>query len=92
MFRIILKIALFPLVVLLSLASLTTKASIYVGARVGALIINLFAFFGIVNLIGKDIPCALISGVVILLVLAILFFAANLELLFDTLRDSLKRI
>lgn len=86
----LLKVALFPIIVLLTLGSLAAKISIEVGARVGAVIINVFLVIGIVNLLGHDIPLAAISGVIILLVLLILFFAANVQLICESLRDSLR--
>ena len=92
MLRILLKIALFPLMILFGIFAIALKASVHVGTKVGALIINIFIIIGVINLIGKDIPCAVISGVIVLLLFAILFFATYLELLFDSLRDSLKRI
>ena len=92
MLRVLVKILLFPLVVLLGVASLATKCSVKIGSWVGAIIINIFAVLGIINLIGKDIPCAAISGGIILLVLAIIFLATYIELLFEDLRDALKRI
>ena len=90
--RALIKIALLPVMVLLTIASFLTKISIEIGARVGAVIINAFLVIGIINLIGHDIPLAAISGVIIGLVLLAIFFAANLQLLFDSLRDSLRRI
>ena len=84
--RALIKIALLPVMVLLTIASLLTKISIEIGARVGAVIINAFLVIGIINLIGHD------SGVIIGLVLLAIFFAANVQLLFDSLRDSLRRI
>ena len=92
MLRVLLKIVLAPLVGFFGFASVLTRISFEIGTRVGAIIINIFAVIGIINLIGKDIPCAAISGVIILLVLAILFFAVNLELFFDSIKDSLKKI
>ena len=91
-FRVLLKILLFPVIELLTIASLLTKASIEIGGRLGGIIINIFAILGIINLLGSDLPTAAISGVVILLVLLALFFAANLQLFLDSLRDTLKRI
>lgn len=90
--RVLLKILLFPVIALLTIASLLTKASIEIGGRLGGIIINIFAILGIINLLGRDLPTAAISGVVILLVLLALLFAANLQLFFDSLRDTLKRI
>lgn len=90
--RALLKIALFPLVVLLTMGSVLAKLSIEIGARVGAIIINVFLVIGIINLIGHDAALAAISGVIIGLVLLAIFFAANVQLLFDSLRDSLRRI
>ena len=90
--RALLKIALFPLVVLLTMGSVLAKLSIEIGARVGAIIINVFLVIGIINLIGHDVALAAISGVIIGLVLIAIFFAANVQLLFDSLRDSLRRI
>ena len=90
--RALLKIALFPLVVLFTMGSVLAKVSIEIGARVGAVIINVFLVIGIINLIGHDIPLAAISGVISGLVLLAIFFAANIQLLFDSLKDSLRRI
>lgn len=92
MMRILLKIALFPIVFLLGFASVLTQLSLEIGARVGGIVISIFAVLGIINLIGRDLPVAAISGVIILLILVVLFFAANVKLLLDSLRDSLKRI
>ena len=92
MLRILLKIALFPLMILLGIVAIAIKASVHIGTRVGAFIMNIFIIIGIINLIGKDIPCTVISGVLVLLLFAVLFFATYLDLLFDSLRDSLKRI
>ncbi|SFH58374.1 hypothetical protein SAMN04487830_102147 [Pseudobutyrivibrio sp. OR37] len=90
--RVLLKLMLVPVMALLTMGSLLAKVSIEVGARVGAIIINIFLVIGIVNLIGHDIPLAAISGVIIVLVLGILFFVANLQLICDSLRDNLRRI
>ncbi|SDH30780.1 hypothetical protein SAMN05421493_101272 [Pseudobutyrivibrio sp. 49] len=91
-FRVFLKLILVPVMALLTIGSLLAKVSIEVGARVGAVIINIFLVIGIINLIGHDIPLAAISGVIIVVVLGILFFAANLQLICDSLRDNLRRI
>ena len=90
--RVLLKLILVPVMALLTMGSLLAKVSIEVGARVGAVIINIFLVIGIINLIGHDIPLAAISGVIIVLVLGTLFFAANLQLICDSLRDNLRRI
>ena len=90
--RFLFKVILVPVMILLTMGSLLAKVSIEVGARVGAVIINIFLVIGIINLIGHDIPLAAISGVIIVMVLAILFFAANVQLICDSLRDNLRRI
>lgn len=87
--RVILKIMLLPFAALFGLAALLTRASIKVGCFIAGFLINICLIMAVVNLISHQIPAAIISLVIILVIVAILFIATNVELLFDWLRSIL---
>ena len=90
--RVLAKVVVFPLILLLGLASAFTKVSVRLGCYVGGFIINLFIICAVINLLAHNIPIAAVCGAFILGIIGILFFATNIELLCDDLRDALKQI
>lgn len=90
--RFVLKILVLPLLLVIDIATLITKASIYVGCYVAGAALWLCGICCVLALIFKMIPCAIFFAAVIVVMLLCLFAAANVQLLLESAHGALKKI
>ena len=90
--RFLLKIIVLPLLLVIDVMTFITKASIFVGCYVAGAAVWLCGICCVFAIIFKMIPCAIFFAVILALMLACLFLAANLQLILESAHGVLKRI
>lgn len=90
--RFLLKIIVLPLLLVIDVMALITKASIFVGCYVAGAAVWLCGICCVLAIIFKMIPCAIFFAVILALMLVCLFLAANLQLILESAHGVLKRI
>lgn len=90
--RVLAKVAVFPLVIILTIAGLIVRLFIKVGSMVSGVAVLLLVICAVLALINKMWLQLGIFGLIFLAMFVILFASAELQVWIDVAMDSLKRV
>ena len=90
--RFLLKLLTLPLILVLDIVILIMKASIFVGCYVAGAAVWLCGICCVIALFSKMIPCAIFFAVVLLVMIASLYLAADIQWYIQRAVGALKRI
>ncbi|RKM55718.1 hypothetical protein D6853_09185 [Butyrivibrio sp. X503] len=90
--RFLLKIIVLPLLLVVDVLTLVTKASIFVGCYVAGFAVWLCGICCVLSIVFKMIPCAIFFGAILIAMFICLFAAANIQLLLESAHGVLKRV
>ena len=90
--RVLAKVAVFPLVVILTIAGLIVRLFIKVGSMVSGVAVLLLGICAVLALINKMWLQLGIFGLIFLAMFVILFASAELQVWIDVATDRLKRV
>ena len=90
--RFLLKILVLPLLLAVDIATLITKASIFVGCYVVGFALWLCGICCVLSICFKMIPCAIFFAATLVVMLVSLFAAANIQLFLESAHRVLKRV
>lgn len=90
--RVLAKVAVFPLVVILTIAGLIVRLFIKVGSMVSGVAVLLLGICAVLALINKMWLQLGIFGLIFLAMFVILFTSAELQVWIDVATDRLKRV